>query len=91
MRLPVIYTTNYQIQDADGVIVADLFKNPKAEEDGVEIVKILNGVKGFMRAGMAPVGVLISSNGGEVAPAVILSRSDRMKLNWAKRKAKVKV
>ena len=42
MRLPVLYNSNFQVQDQDGVIIADLFRNPNAEEDGKAIVFLLN-------------------------------------------------
>ena len=43
MRLPVILNVNLQVQDQDGVVVCDLYRNPRAEEDGREIVRLLNG------------------------------------------------
>lgn len=42
MRLPVIFNSNFQVQDQDGVTVADLWKNPNRIADGMDIVKQLN-------------------------------------------------
>lgn len=42
MRLPVIFNSNFQIQDQDGVCVADLFKNPNAKKDGPALVEVIN-------------------------------------------------
>ena len=42
MKLPVLYNSNFQIQDKEGVIVCDLFRNPKAEEDGARLAALIN-------------------------------------------------
>lgn len=44
MRLPVILNSNLQIQDQDGMIVAELWKNPFALTDGALIMGFLNGL-----------------------------------------------
>lgn len=42
MKLPVMFNSNFQIQDREGNVVADLFRNPNAVEDGKVIVRLLN-------------------------------------------------
>ena len=63
MRLPVIYNSNFQVQDQDGVIICDLFRNPNAEEDGKKIMALLNLHGGILDAGSVAITPLISITG----------------------------
>ena len=87
MRLPVLYNSNFQIQDLDGIIICDLFRNPKAEEDGERICNLLNASvppsSGVIVPDVSNVPELpdVTKNGD-----VKKSQSERMKEYWRKKK-----
>ena len=89
MKLPVILNNNYQIQDADGNLIAELWKNPKADEDGAKIVELLNEEYTEPTIGDEVMAAVeqVRSEGFEIAKK--LSQSERMKEYWRKRKAQV--
>ena len=94
MKLPVIYNSNFQVQDQDGVIICDLFRNPNAEEDGRAIVAMLNqgghkAVEIHDVASIAIPGTTVQqksteSNGNRHK----MTQSERMKAMWAAKRAK---
>lgn len=68
MKLPVMFNSNFQIQDKDGNIIAELWRNPHAQEDGPRMVDLLNNppIADFLPVPSVPEVEEVKGNGDVV-------------------------